>query len=102
MMLVQLGSVACTIRPTGGGGGNAGLIGGVHRVVFGGVPLPHWGGAEAWGISVVAFPDIAMAANTLVPVTSTAKARGLPPNTGMELIKACVVTSNAAITLVRE
>src|SRR5712692_2062118 len=90
MNVAHAGSVAATMSPTCGGGGNAGFVGG------GG------GGASCAGMSVVAFPDMANAAYTVLPSGLTASARGLPPNTGMLLIKACVLVSNTAIRWLRE
>src|SRR5580692_6318794 len=90
MYCVQFGSLAATISATCGGLGNFLFWGG------------GCGGARLAGIIVVAFPEIAKAAYTVFPSWLTASARGLPPNTGTVLIRACVLVSKTAIVLLRE
>src|ERR1700683_2107366 len=96
---VQSGLLAATIRPTAGGAGKAVFMAGTHwgplKTVW---PfVPHCTGASPCGISVVAFPERAKAAYTVVPSLLTASARGLSPNTGIKLVTASVLVSTTAI-----
>src|ERR1017187_7979117 len=86
---VQAGLLAATIRPTCGAAGRTGFMAGTHGTRFC-AAVPHGVGASCDGIIVVAFPEIAKAALTVVPSGLTASERGLPPNTGSELMKASV------------
>src|SRR5580698_8326687 len=90
MYCVQLGSEAATISATCGGFGKFLLVGG------------GCGGARLAGMIVVAFPERAKAAYTMLPSGLTERARGLSPNTGMELIRAWVLVSKTEIELLRE
>src|ERR1700677_1925558 len=100
MSAAHAGLVAATMRAIGlGGGGSCGFMGGTHA----GAPFdPHCSGARVAGIMVVAFPARAKAAYTVLPSGLTANARGLSPNTGMPLIRACVLVSNTSIWFARE
>src|SRR5580692_6194778 len=95
----QFGSVAATISDALGGGGNAGFMGGKH---CGWPAVPHCGGAICLEMNVVPLPARAKAAYTLLPSGLTAKARGLPPNTGIVVTKVCSTVSNTSIWLRRE
>src|ERR1039458_1095432 len=98
---VHAGSLAATISPTLGAAGRAGFMAGTH----GTRPcaaVPHGSGARVWGIMVAAFPGIAQAAEIAAASSVIAFERGLPPNTGSELIDVCVFVSTTAIRLERE
>src|ERR1700729_2813801 len=95
MTELHAGSLAATMSPTGfGGGGSAGFMAGTHA----GAPSePHCSGASFSRTRVVAFPERAKAAYTVLLSGLTAIALGLSPYTGIALIGANVVVLNTMI-----